>query len=1490
LEDSNDATKIANNFSHIGKALRSIGVKFSAKQVQQIMSCEPGVAVNVVYQIRMAASRLGRLNNEEAKQRDAVMKPVEPTGNFHHKKEYEALDQRHFEQQVKTSVFSSKKDEDMEHHLARFGETMRTQDAKARQKALREEQRKEAERQRVRRALIDKRKANERFKKDWEAQGEEKWRENVLNRRKAEEDKLSFEKTISHIRTEKKRNKKERMQDEVNRSLEQFEANLERVTTGGGAVDAPRGIDGEAGPSDEVPLSPVASDTSITPTEFMNTLTRAVPHSSTLKKVSDAEMDRIREKVAADRIARKERSRRRKKILVDQMKEQAALAEQKYAETIANRGETPTGASKQIEETCGEIRKEEDKARLAATLDQQREEDIDAQSRETALTRDRAIHAAEVEARDLEIREQHEKYVIAQEARMAARREANTKYCAGLAQGIADLATKAAAFRSVNNEKLVPPSVWREWVNLFVNSKAVLPTSISASSSTSSVAVDGTNVSEPETRRIDAWVSEQMAIVAEDESVQEYVDQHMYEQYLEWKHEWMPTTEETEQETEAEAADSSEAEKTKETQEDGNISAAQALGEAITSNKVLGSAIQAIVNVASGNLPKPQFPIVSETPLLVSVIGKPFSGKKTVASSLSERHDLQVIDVETLVKQALESIGDQKLKEKDMSEQQAIGSRIKKMLAKGKEIDDETYVELVALAVRSASEASPNNTEGSEAQDTATADEATKEESPENEASATQHRPKGGCVLVDFPKTYAQAAALEKALSGFQLPTADPSGVPEVDKKKRKSKRVSAVAPPTEIPALAEKPFPSALTAVLCLLGDNDTFVRRAIGRRFDPETDTHYHIDSNPPPEDEAIKERLVRVPGEEHIEQELPSMLSAWEEQYSGLQDWLTNFDVQHQLAGDAEADAVADASSDVIITAIRAIDEAAQARKDAIAEEERLAAEVVEKQKEQDSEEAKQIDAQVSEIEASRLEALEAQQAAAATSKKGKKGADAVKEAEVPSVSISVEDLAAASGDSPTVDEEAGTQDAPPSFDFSNVSHFRQFVDEEAAQVLADQWITFEKRYSTKLKQVFRLFRSHRLTDIEHWAKTRGNFLEFLARADTRQDLLTVFQDQFNQIALDMRGDVDVQDELHRRTDELNDRLWEITDKRREENEAELTAIREEKWSSAHAHKLATQYMYIAQLEIDRYVSSVAVARGFFSSLAGLPLPEEPTEIPTLPFEGEVAAPKKGGKKGKDAGNVSEPEPALPRVQQAIDFARSILIDAESETLSAEPVEASSKDKKGKKGDVTPLPASTVDPLLIGQLRHGIATENHIFSARIAAVLSNASSELGEVEERSEAQLVSMNQWIGDRIKGESDAIDSAVQYIKSSVEECSPLEFAVRLEGENVYVDQRIQACVVPPPVSNGSPLSDLPASAKQALSDAFNQSAPSGEIHVTDCIRILLQVSSTPSVADGSALVSDEWRSFDTDDFRRIVSPFVKGETQTVSVSDLLASL
>lgn len=110
--------------------------------------------------------------------------------------------------------------------------------------------------------------------------------------------------------------------------------------------------------------------------------------------------------------------------------------------------------------------------------------------------------------------------------------------------------------------------------------------------------------------------------------------------------------------------------------------------------------------------------------------------------------------------------------------------------------------------------------------------------------------------MIDFPRTMSQAKALERELSGYQLP---------LDKQKTENQEISETwsklvtngeTGNKEPKVVATK---SGLDAMVFLNVSEEECLRRATGRKIDPTTNTIYHPEYNPAPEGDAkLQERL--------------------------------------------------------------------------------------------------------------------------------------------------------------------------------------------------------------------------------------------------------------------------------------------------------------------------------------------------------------------------------------------------------------------------------------------------------------------------------------------------------------------------------------------------------------------------------------------------------------------------------------------------------
>jgi hypothetical protein len=274
--------------------------------------------------------------------------------------------------------------------------------------------------------------------------------------------------------------------------------------------------------------------------------------------------------------------------------------------------------------------------------------------------------------------------------------------------------------------------------------------------------------------------------------------------------------------------------------------------------------------------------------LRLAVVGPPLSGKSTVAAALAQQHGLKVLEPGALVAQALAAAqaweAEQRMREEPgegaagaeaqpgdgaaaalpgaataLPPKVALGQRLAAALAAGGAAPDDLLVEAAVLGIEEArtyTAPRPDGTppgeagggggraaKGSSAGGRAAASAAAQRgggtggggagagggwPAASGQGPVFPGGPGNGFVLDGFPATAAQAAALERALTGLDLEA-------EAGLLERASRL--APPPPDALPQLG-RPLASGLDAVVALEGVGDAAaVARALGRRVDPLT-----------------------------------------------------------------------------------------------------------------------------------------------------------------------------------------------------------------------------------------------------------------------------------------------------------------------------------------------------------------------------------------------------------------------------------------------------------------------------------------------------------------------------------------------------------------------------------------------------------------------------------------------------------------------------
>jgi len=314
--------------------------------------------------------------------------------------------------------------------------------------------------------------------------------------------------------------------------------------------------------------------------------------------------------------------------------------------------------------------------------------------------------------------------------------------------------------------------------------------------------------------------------------------------------------------------------------------------------------------------------IPNHLPLRLLSLGQDFSGKETLCTFLKEKYDIQVLQMKDILDEAIELVNQEEAQteqaeqdgemvqaEKPVDSLRGVGVAIRECLAKGEEVPDELYIKAVVLKIKEFYPALTHEELLQEIQEMQTVEEHEQieqngesnesfEEAPESAertgrsaAKQKKHRSTKGWILTGYPNNYEQVKGLEKALSGFI--TADEKGSSEAETRKERAEIV-VKAPAKEI--VTRKLIRGGIDAAIILDVPKEECIRRAVGRRVDPETGVVYHLEDNLPPTNESpLIERLISINNPENSEASLIDKLTKYDKNKDNIEKWLSMFGIE-------------------------------------------------------------------------------------------------------------------------------------------------------------------------------------------------------------------------------------------------------------------------------------------------------------------------------------------------------------------------------------------------------------------------------------------------------------------------------------------------------------------------------------------------------------------------------------------------------------------
>lgn len=970
---------------------------------------------------------------------------------------------------------------------------------------------------------------------------------------------------------------------------------------------------------------------------------------------NDDYIGKIRKRLQEDESARAEREKRRRKVLVDQMKAHEAQEEARREEMLVNRLMRQSQQERRIAVQLLQARHEKEIIRKNRIIREKQYEDrrlkdfVDALNREAEMARLAKLEYEEQTKKDQEL---HDK--IAAE-RAEARYTKHYESCNEVVNQLVDFTCKVAEYRELT-EKLVPAKLMRDWTALFISGKPLYEQAPPPEST------------EPSPEQI------------LEEERQALLDEGDFSEYKTMTGEWQPPE-------------------------------GSEVAQPPRDNPITGHVIQRLFNMVSPPTPPPPPPEFPPFPIRACVVGKVFSGKSTIVQQLAKEHRLKVLDVDALVSEAVqahengetmtvqEQETEDKVLESSPSDQPAVSQA-------GSVPPSDTQTEDTGTTAAPDQTAPPPAT--TEVSPPAPASPVKRSKSKLKEkkqvptpkaklgAKALKYLKKGqpvddqvivdilietirwipeetGWIIDGFPTNLYQAKVLEKALTGFS------AGDKKDDKSSGKMKRSNLVKDPRPTPPPADPA--SGLDVVINFEVPDELCLKRSAGRLFALQANEQFHQEFKPPPEGSMTgvgrQEQVVPVQDMSHDQDQIQQRITRYLDSWPKIEKWYNKFGVLTTV----------DASQGMqtVYLEVEKILEDTLAKLQGIGQEpEPVPEPPVEEKKEEppppppeppkEETPPEEKGSRSSSRKGSGKKSRPSSSRSKSPKDKDKKGRD---KSGSPKRSASSKKSEAGSkkgsrGSSPKSKKSSGKKRKTPEPEPEPEpqeptgppppepgSEEWEFVDlpleKDLAEVLAKYWENVEKTYVGNSKHVFRKLRDERENIYRYFYQIKKDYLAYLRRPDNKQVYVNQWQKEYNEVPDDMRDDEETKAELHQRVDDLRVKLWDICDERKAQAEKERQAIIDDGWLDDHLGLLSNHYLTQMQAEVDRYQDTVRMLRDYYKGMDGhypeelnanysrIPLIELPVERAESPdkSESETASNPPPAEEGRDSAKSDRPK---------------------------------------------------------------------------------------------------------------------------------------------------------------------------------------------------------------------------------------------------------
>ena len=403
---------------------------------------------------------------------------------------------------------------------------------------------------------------------------------------------------------------------------------------------------------------------------------------------------------------------------------------------------------------------------------------------------------------------------------------------------------------------------------------------------------------------------------------------------------------------------------------------------------------------------------------------------------------------------------------------------------------------------------------------------------------------------------------------------------------------------------------------------------------------------------------------------------------------------------------------------------------------------------------------------------------------------------------------------------------------------IQKIKDSLNKDLADILLKIWSNLFQNYVCECKSIFKFLRVQRDSISVNYNLICQKFIEFLKRPSKKQILLLDYQMKYNKFLddyPDLKDDPQVKEEHHQEVDDLNDKIYEIIETRKNEAVEERKKIMTSGWIENEMEKFYMALERLFQNEIDKFIGSLQIMRDYYHNLYNRPLIELPfstidiikEEIDQIPIEEfnteneETNTNQENNKENNTEGDVKETleqyiEKNLPKSYPRVEklYKNSLKIQFQYEEALREAEKAKlEKEKEDNKKNAAPAKGKKGNEKNKDAVEEAQKEEVYPHSEELKKAMSNEKAKfkykltllkywgilcLKNFRRLSLTVYNKLEDWIILAIKAENEALNELTIMLKENIESESKIKYELALDTFDVIVNMDVQNYIELPP--------------------------------------------------------------------------------------------